>query len=136
MESGDFDDQLLSASKTLRELVERYKQKKISFNKQHETLDNEKENESFIGTSIFDHLAFNVFIFIMAVISVIIMFIVIKLIFKGEKIQALVANLAMIRGVKALNKEIESIDKEYWIIIIWLSLILLCVLFLTIEKII
>ena len=49
----------------------------------------------------------------MAIISVIIMFIVMKLIFKGEKMQALVANLAMIRGVKALSKEIESIDKEY-----------------------
>ena len=134
LESDDFDEELLSAPKTLRELVERYKQKKISFDKQHETLDNEKENDSFIGTSIFDHLAVNVFIFIMAVISVIIMFIVIKLIFKGEKMQALVANLAMIRGVKALSKEIESIDKEYWIIIIWLLLILLCVLFLTIEK--
>ena len=70
----------------------------------------------------------------MAIISVIVMFIVIKLICKGEKMQALVANLATIRGVKALNKEIETIDKEYWIIIIWLSLILLCVLFLTIEK--
>ena len=62
------------------------------------------------------------------------MFIVIKLIFKGEKMQVLVANLAMIRGVKAISKENESIHKEYWIIIIWLSLILLCVLFLTIEK--
>ena len=129
LKSNDFDEQLLSAPKTLRELVERYKQKKISFDKQHETLDNEKENDSFIGTSIFDHLAFNVFIFIMAVISVIIMFMVIKRIFKGEKMQALVANLAMIRGIKALGKEIESIDKEYWIIIIWLSLILSCVLF-------
>ena len=134
LESDDFDEELLSAPKTLRELVERYKQKKISFDKQHETLDNEKENDSFIGITIFDHLEVNVFIFIMAVISVIIMFIVIKLIFKGEKMQVLVANLAMIRGVKALSKEIESIDKEYWIIIIWLLLILLCVLFLTIEK--
>ena len=70
----------------------------------------------------------------MAVISVIIMFIVIKLIFKGEKMQALVANLAMIRGVKAISKEIETIDKEYWIIIIWLSFILLCVLFFTVER--
>ena len=118
----------------MRDLVERYKQKKISFDKQHDNLDNEEENDSFIETSIFDHLAFNVFIFIMAVIPVIIMFIVIKLIFKGEKMQAMVANLAMIRGVKALSKEIESINKEYWIIIIWLSLILLCVLFLMIEK--
>ena len=40
----------------------------------------------------------------------------------------------MIREVKAISKEIEAIDKEYWIIEIWLSLILLCVLFLTIEK--
>ena len=46
----------------------------------------------------------------------------------------MVANLAMIRGVKAISEEIEAIDKEYWIIIIWLSFILLCVLFLTIEK--
>ena len=134
LESDDFDEELLSAPKTLRELVERYKQKKISFDKQHETLDKENENNNFIETSIFEHLAFNIFIFVMAIISVIIMFIVIKLIFKGEKMQALVANLAMIRGVKAISKEIETIDKEYWIIIIWLSLILLCVLFLTIEK--
>ena len=119
----------------MRELVEKYKQKKISFDKQHETLDNENENNNnFIETSIFEHLAFNIFIFVMALISVIIMFIVIKLIFKGEKMQTLVTNLVMIRGVKAISKEIEAIDKEYWIIIIWLSLILLCVLFLTVEK--
>ena len=85
MESDDFDEELLSAPKTLRELVEKYKQRKLSFNKQHETLDNENEDDNFIGTSIFDHLAFNIFIFVMAVISVILMFIVIKLIFKAEK---------------------------------------------------
>ena len=28
--------------KTLRELVDKYKQRKLSFDKQHETLDNEK----------------------------------------------------------------------------------------------
>ena len=118
----------------MRELVERYKQKKISFDKQHETLDKENENGSFIETSIFNHIAFNIFIFVMAIISIIIMFIVIKLIFKAEKMQSFLANLAMIRGVKTIDEEIEAIDKEYWIIIIWLSLILLCVLFLTIEK--
>ena len=85
LESDDFDEELLSAPKTLRELVEKYKQKKVSFDKQHETLDNEKEDDNFIGTTIFDHLAFNIFIFVMAIISVIVMFIVIKLIFKGEK---------------------------------------------------
>ena len=134
LESNDFDEELLSAPKTLRDLVERYKQKKISFNRQHDTLDNEKEDDNFIGTSIFDNLAFNIFIFVKAIISIFVMFIVIKLIFKGEKMQAMVANLATIRGVKALGKEIETIDKEYWIIIIWLSIILLCMLFLAIEK--
>ena len=134
LESNDLDEELLSAPKTLRELVERYKQKKVSFDKQHKTLDNKKEDDSFIETSIFDHLAFNIFIFVMAIISVIVMFIVIKLIFKGEKMQMLLANLAMIRGTKAITEEINSVDKGYWIIITWLSIILLCILFLTIEK--
>ena len=134
LESDDFNEELLLAPKTLRELVEKYKWRKLSFNKQHKILDNEKKDDSFIETSIFDHLAFDVFIFIMAVISVIIMFIVVKLIFKGEKMQALVTNLAMIQGAKAISEEIKTIDKEYWIIIAWLSFILLCVLFLTIEK--
>ena len=134
LESDDFDKELLSAPETLRELVKRYKQRKLSFDKQHKTLDNVKGDNNFIVTSIFDHLAFNIFIFVMAVILVIVVFIVIKLIFKGEKMQALVANLAMIKGVKAVNEEIKTDDKEYWIIIIWLSFILLCVIFLTIEK--
>ena len=78
LESDDFDEELLSAPKTLRELVERYKQKKKSFDKQHETLEKENENSSFIETSIFDHMAFNIFIFVMAVVSVIMMFIEVK----------------------------------------------------------
>ena len=86
MESNDFNKELLSAPETLRELVKKYKQRKLSFDKQHETLDNEKEDDNFIGTSIFDYLAFNIFIFVMAVISVIVVFIVIKLVFKGEKL--------------------------------------------------
>ena len=134
LESNDFDEELLSAPKTLKELVERYKQKKISFDKQHKTLDNEKEDDSFIRTSIFDHLTFNIFIFVMAIISVLIMLIVIKLIFKGDKMETLLTNLAMIRGAKAITEEIKSVDKGYWIMIIWLSIILLCMLFLTIEK--
>ena len=134
LESDDFDEELLLAPKTLRELVKKYKQRKISFNKQHKTLDNENEDDNFIGTSIFDHLASHIFIFVMAIISVIVMLIVVKLIFKGDKMWALVTNLAMIQGVKAISEEINTNDKEYWIIIIWLPFILLCVSFLTIEK--
>ena len=133
LESDDFDKELLSAPETLGELVEKYKQRKLSFDKQHETLD--KEDYIFIETSIFNHLAFKIFIFVMAIISLIIVFIVIKLVFKGEKMQALVTNLEMIKGVKAINEEIKTeTNYEYWIILVWLSLILLCVMFLTIEK--
>ena len=71
----------------------------------------------------------------MAIIALIIVFIVIKCVFKGEKMQALLTNLAMIKGVKAMNEEIKTeTNYEYWIIIVWLSLILLCIMFLTIEK--
>ena len=97
-------------------------------------MDKENDNGSFIETSMFDHLAFNIFIFVVAIISIIIMFIVIKLIFKGEKMQALVANLAMIRGIKAISEEIEAIVREYWIIIIWLSLIIF-IMFIVIKLI-
>ena len=120
---GNLVKACLSAKKIilfLRKLA--YLQRKLSFDKQYESLDNEKEEDNFIETSIFHHLAFNVFIFVMAIISVIVMFIVIKLIFKGEKMQMLLANLAMIRGVKAINEEIKNVDKEYWIIITWLSI--------------
>ena len=56
LESDDFDKELLSAPETLRDLVEKYKQRKLSFDRQHETLD--KEDDIFIETSIFNHLAF------------------------------------------------------------------------------
>ena len=48
--------------------------------------------------------------------------------------QALLTNLAIVKGAKAINEENEAVTKEYWIITIWLSLILICILFLTIER--
>ena len=48
--------------------------------------------------------------------------------------QTLLTNIAMIREAKAMSEENKTIIKEYWIIIVWLSLILFCVLFLTIER--
>ena len=84
LESDDFGKELLSAPETLRELVEKYKQRKLSFDRQQETLD--KEDSIFIEASIFNHLAFKTFVFVLAIISLIIVFIVIKLIFKGEKV--------------------------------------------------
>ena len=45
-------------------------------------------------------------------------------------------NLAMLKGVKALTEETKiGTNYEYWIIIAWLSLILLGIMFLTIEKV-
>ena len=106
MESDGFDEELLSAPKTLRDLVEKYKQKKISFDKEHGILD---DDNNVTGTSIFDHLAFDIFLLLMAIISVVIIFLVIKLILKGEKMQALLTNLAIVKGAKAINEENETV---------------------------
>ena len=133
LESDGFDEELLSAPKTLRTLVEKYKQKRISFDKQHDILNDKDDNDS-TETSIFDHLAFDIFVFLMAIISIVVVFLVIKLIFKGKKMQMLLTNLAIVRGAKAVSEENETITKECWIITLWLSLILFCVLFLTIER--
>ena len=47
----------------------------------------------------------------------------------------MVANLAMIRGVKAVDEKLNTNDKEYWIIIIMVIIyIIICILFMTIEK--
>ena len=134
LESDDFDKELLTAPETLRELVEKYKKRKLNFDKQHETLD--KEDDLVIETSIFNCLASKIFIFIMAIISLIIVLVVIMLIFKGEKMWALVTNLAMIKGVKALVEETKiGTNYEYWIIIVWLSLILMGIMFFDYRRI-
>ena len=133
LESDDLGKELLTAPETLRELVEKYKERKLNFDRQHETLD--KEDDIFVETSILNHLASKIFIFVMAIISLIIVLTVIRLIFKGEKMQALVTNLAMTKGVKAMIEETKpETNYEYWIIITWLSLIVIGIMFLTIEK--
>ena len=59
LESDDFDKELLTAPETLRELVEKYKKRKLNFNKQQETLD--KDDDILLETSIFNHLASKIF---------------------------------------------------------------------------
>ena len=83
LESDDFNEELLAAPEMLGELVENYKRKKLSFDKQHETLESEDDFEK--ETSIFSHLASKIFIFVMALISLIVAVIVIMLLFKGAK---------------------------------------------------
>ena len=83
LESDDFDKELLAAPETLRELVENYKRKKLNFDKHHEKLDPVEDLEK--ETSIFNHLASNIFIFVMTLISLIVTIIVIMLLFKGAK---------------------------------------------------
>ena len=116
LESDDFDKELLAAPEMLRELVENYKRKKLNFDKQHKVFEPEEDFEK--ETSIFYHLASNIFIFVMVLISLIVTIIVIMLLFKGAKMQALITNLAMQKCVKVLTavKEICS-NYEYWIII-------------------
>ena len=71
----------------------------------------------------------------MALMLLIVAMTVILLLFKGAKMQVLITNLAMQKSVKALTEGREICSNyEYWIIIMWLSLILLGVVFLIIEK--
>ena len=133
LESDDFDNELLAAPEMLRELVENYKRKKLNFDKQHEKLAPVEDPEK--QTSILNHIASNIFIFVMALISLIVTIIVIMLLFKGAKMRALITNLAMQKSVKVLTEEKENCSNyEYWIIITWLTLILLGIIFLIIEK--
>ena len=94
----------------------------MNFNKQHEKLEPKEDFEK--ETSIFNH-------FILLKVTII----VIMLLFKGAKMQALITNLAMQKCVKALSEGKEiCFNYEYWIIITWLSLILLGIIYLIIDK--
>ena len=68
MESDDFDKEILAAPEALSELVENYKRKK--FDKQHETLEPEDDSEK--ETTLSGHLVSKVFIFVMALILLIV----------------------------------------------------------------
>ena len=68
---------------TLRELVENFKRKGLNFDMQERELDPVEDPRK--ESSIFDHLASNIFLFVMAVISLIVTIIVIVLICKGAK---------------------------------------------------
>ena len=83
LESDDFDKELLATQEILRELVENYKRKKLNFDKQYQKLDPVEDLEK--ETSIFDHLVSNIFISVMALISLIVTIIVLMLLFKGAK---------------------------------------------------
>ena len=83
LESDDFDKELLEAPEMLGELVVNCKRKKLNFDKQHKKLAPVEDPEN--KTSIFDHLASNIFIFVMALISLIVTIIAIMLLFKGAK---------------------------------------------------
>ena len=134
MESDDFDKELFGAPETLKELVENYKRKKLSFDKQHKTLEAEDDFEK--ETSVFSHLVSKIFIFVMALILLIVAVIVIMLLFKGAKMWALITNLAMQKSEKALTEGIEICSNyEYWIIIAWLSFNIIRYYALIIEKV-
>ena len=71
----------------------------MNFDKQHRKLDPEDPRKE---TTIFDHLASNIFIFVMAMISLIVTIIVIMLLCKGAKMQAIIMCLTMQKSVKVL----------------------------------
>ena len=96
----------------------------------------EPEDDSEIETSIFNDLTPKLFIFVMALISLVVAIIVLMLLIKGAKMWALATNLAMQKSMKALTEgTVICSNYEYWIIVVWLSLILLGVMFLVIEKV-
>ena len=86
-------------------------------------------------TSIFNHIASNISIFVIALISLIVTIMVIMLLCKGAKMWALITNLVMQKSVKVLTEGKENCSNyDYWIIITLLILILLGIIFLIIEK--
>ena len=88
-----FDGTLLSAPQTLKEYISQYKQKKEIFDlkERHDTMDIEPSNKSFFTSN----LIVDIFVLIVAIISVITTIIILFLLCKHNKLRTLVASLAL-----------------------------------------
>ena len=89
LQSFEFNSELLEAPKTLKEFVYQYKQKK-------EILDKCKDQNNKINNhSFFKNYIMNIFVFIAAILSMIVTAAIVYLVCKHAKLKALVTGIAL-----------------------------------------
>ena len=111
--NSKFDDSLLTAPQTLKEYNAQYKHEKENFDLKERHAINELDLETPYKNFLMINFILDIFIFIIAIISVITTMIIIYTLCKHNKLRTLVANLALqqIKEVSASTEKKE--DKNY-----------------------
>ena len=140
LNKSTFDDTLLSAPLTLKEYIDQYKHDSEIFDlkERHDIdeLDQEFANKNFFT----NNFIIDIFVFMIAIISVITTIIIIYAICKHNKLRALVMSLAL-QQVKEINAE-EIRDRNYkhectsqFYIILALSIVIIGLVICTILQV-
>ena len=137
IETFEINPNLLNAAKTLKDLVNQYKNKRkiLEIQGQRETEKAKRDSKfvSFLNSFLGDILLFSV-----ALVTMIIMLVVINMVCSQSQLKTLVANIALQRakGIEAADvREVYCTCKTNWYIIGMLIIIMLGMLYLVINKI-
>ena len=137
IETFEFDPKLLSAPKTLKDLVAQYKnRKKILEIKGQKEIEEAKKNSKY-GLFLKSFLV-DVLLFTAALITMIIMIVVIYMVYGQSKLKSLVANIAL-QCTKAVEvadmTDRHCICQKNWYVVGLLLIILLGIIYCDINKI-
>ena len=137
LETFEINPNLLNAPKTLRDLADRYKNKKNIVDKEERNVNKpEKDDSKF--QSFMNSFVMDVLVFTAALITLIIVLIVTYMLYGQSKLKALVTNIAMqrIQAVEAADmNDMLCICKTQWYIMGMLIIITLGMLYLVTNKI-
>ena len=134
LETFEINPNLINTLKTLQDLAIQYKNKKNILDKKEQELDKPEENSKF--KSFLNSFLADVLIFTAALITLIIALIIIYIVY-GQKLKALVANIAMqrIKAVEAADvSNMLCTCKTQWYIMGMLIIITLGMLYLVTNK--
>ena len=131
LQSTPFDNKLLNAPGTLKGLVQQYIQKSL-------TLDNTHENKT--KNKFFDNIAIDIFLFIAAIISMLVVKAVIHIVCRHAKLKALLTGIAFqpVKQAEAVEtNQIKQYCTAQWYAIAALTLMIILLtdyIFLTTQR--
>ena len=112
LNSSKFDDSLLTAPQTLKDYIAQYKHEKEIFDlKERHDID-KLDLETTYKNFFTNNFIMDIFVFIIAIISVIMTMVIIYILCKHNKLQTLVASLAL-QQVREVNTSATKKEENY-----------------------
>ena len=141
LETFEINSSLLNAPKMLKDFVHQYQHKKQNFDIQEEHTDEERNKLRTSISSFHNSFMIDIFLFVAALITVLVTLVAIYVICSHAKLKTLVANIVLqhIRGRETTDQnrfqDVYYTCKIQWYILAMLLLILLGIIFIVTSKV-